>query len=292
MKAVFIGLGSMGAPMATNILDAGLPLGVYNRNAAKAEPFVQLGATVYTDPAEAVSGSDLVFTMLADDAALASVMSDTHIQSMASGGVHISLSTISVDLSARLAETHARSGSGYLGCPVLGRPDAAASGALHLCLAGSAVGKERVLPYLNPMGKVWDFGDSPANAHAVKLAVNFMFGSIMEALAEAFTLVENNGIAPERFYELLTGSILNVPTVKNYGRLMLDGNFDQAGFTARLGAKDFGLVRAAAKASRTPMPMASLVEDRLIRVLAHGWGEKDWSVIGLAQREDAGLIAR
>ena len=292
MKAVFIGMGRMGAGMAARIVTAGLPLGVYNRDSSKCEPLWTLGARVYNDLPDALNGADVVFTMLSDDAALSAVMTDEGIASMAPGSVHVSMSTISVELSSRLADRHAGAGAGYVGCPVFGRPDAAASGTLNLCVSGVAADKKKVMPYLETMGKVWDFGATPSGAHAVKLAGNFMFGSILEMLGEAFSLVENSGIEPEKFYDLITGSFLSAPTIKTYGRLILDGEFDQAGFAARLGAKDIGLVRGAAKASNTPMPMASLVEDRLLRILARGWGEKDWSVIGYTQREDAGLIKK
>jgi 3-hydroxyisobutyrate dehydrogenase-like beta-hydroxyacid dehydrogenase len=289
MKAVFLGLGRMGGNMARRIAQAGLPLDVYNRDGQKSAPFAALGVTVHAGLDEAVANADIVFTMLTDDAALKEVMTEERLAALSPGGVHVSMSTISVGLAAGMADEHERLGRGYVACPVFGRPDAAAGGTLRLCLAGRAQWKQKITPYLEPMGEIRDLGDVPAGANAVKLAGNFMISALMEMLSEAFTLVENSGVAPEKFYELMSTTLFNAPAVKTYGRLVLDGVFEPAGFAARLGAKDIGLVREAARRVHTPMPLASLLEDRFLRALARGLGEKDWSVIGRLQREDAGL---
>jgi 3-hydroxyisobutyrate dehydrogenase-like beta-hydroxyacid dehydrogenase len=140
------------------------------------------------------------------------------------------------------------------------------------------------------MGPIYDMGERAAGANAVKITGNFLISSTIEMMAEAFSLVEKNGISPETFFELVSNTNFSCPVVKIYGRLILDERFEPAGFKASLAAKDVGLVRAAAKGSRTPMPMASLVEDRFLRILARGWQDRDWSVIGRHQREDAGLV--
>ena len=289
MKAAFIGLGRMGGNMAGRIAQAGLPLGVYNRNPQKCLPLAALGAAIHTGADEAVAEADIVFTMLSDDVALESVMTETRLAAMAPEGIHVSMSTISVGLARSMTERHARFGRGYVACPVFGRPDAAAAGRLRLCLAGLPQWKQKAAPYLEPLGEIRDLGETPAGANAVKLAGNFMISALMEMLSEALTLVENSGIAPEKFYDLMSSTLFNAPAVKTYGRLILERDFDTVGFAASLGAKDMGLVRDAAKLARTPMPLASLLEDRFLRALAQGLGEKDWSVIGQLQREDAGL---
>ncbi|MDR1855556.1 MAG: NAD(P)-dependent oxidoreductase [Desulfovibrio sp.] len=289
MKAAFLGLGRMGTGMAGRILKAGLSLDVWNRTPEKSAPFAALGATVHEGPVEAASGAAIVFTMLADDAALEAVMGPETIGAMIPAGVHVSMSTISVGLAQRMTDDVARLGRYHVSCPVFGRPAAAEGGTLQLCLAGGAAAKKTIRPYLDPMGKVWDFGDVPFAANSVKLAGNFMISSLIELLAEAFSLVEKSGVQPEDFFNLMSNSLFDAPVVKTYGRLLLDGNFDVAGFAAKLGLKDVGLIRDAARRTATPLPMASLVEDRFLRILAKGWAEKDWSVVGLSQRTEAGL---
>ena len=290
MKLAFLGLGLMGQGMAACLARAGHSLRVYNRNREKCGPLEALGAKAFADPAQAADGADIVFTMLADDAALSAVMTDAVITAMAPGGVHVSMSTISVALAASMTEKHTVLGRGYVACPVFGRPDAAAAGELRLCLAGAGEHKNIVAAYLPPMGECRDFGEIPSAGNAVKLAGNFMLAAMIETLGEAYAFLEKNGAEPERFYDFITTAMFAAPAVRNYGRIILDAAFDPPGFKAWLGAKDIGLVRAAAKDSKTPMPLAALMEERFLRVLAKGWGDKDWTIVTRSQREDAGLI--
>ena len=289
MKASFIGLGRMGAPMAARMLKSRLPLAVHNRDMAKAKPLADMGASLASSPEEAFKGANLVFTMVSNDDALDSVATPARLGTMAEDAVHVSMSTISVDFAERLANRHASLGTTLLGCPVFGRPAAAAEGALSLCLAGPAKAKETARPYLEAMGTIYDMGEKASGANAVKLAGNFMIGSAIEAMGEAFSLVEKHGVPAEKFFGLVSATNFNCPAVKTYGRLILDEAFEPAGFSCALAAKDAGLIRAAARDGRVPMPIASILEDRLLKLLARGWSERDWSVIGLSQKEDAGL---
>ncbi|MCC8193689.1 MAG: NAD(P)-dependent oxidoreductase [Deltaproteobacteria bacterium] len=289
MKLAFLGLGRMGQGMAARLAGIGHDLTVYNRGVEKTVPLEKLGAKVAQTPADAVAGAEIVFTILANDEALQSVMDEAVLTAMAPGGVHVSMSTVSTRLAATLAKTHKAAGRVYLACPVFGRPDVAAAGALRLCLAGPAAGRETVKPLLARFGEVTDFGDDPVAAHAVKLAGNFMIATVIETLGEAFTLLEKNNASPETFYDLISNAMFACPMVRNYGRILLDGEFDTAGFTAELGAKDVRLIRDAARMSETPMPLAAVLEERFTRILARGWDAKDWTVVARCQREDAGL---
>lgn len=291
MNVAFLGLGRMGQGMAARLAQSGVRLTVYNRTRAKCDPLAKLGATVAATPAEAVSDADIVCTMLADDATLAAVMSAETLLAMPEGSVHVSMSTISVALADKLAASHAAHNRGYVACPVFGRPDAAAAGQLQLCFAGETRYKEKVVPVLQPLGTAWDLGDRPSGANAVKLAGNFLLAATIQLAGEAFSLVENNGVAPGAFFDLMTNTLFNCTAMKNYGGLVLNEQFDNAGFTATLAVKDMGLVREAALQSRTPMPVAALVQDRMLRLLANGMGDKDWSVLGEMQRHDAGKKA-
>jgi 3-hydroxyisobutyrate dehydrogenase-like beta-hydroxyacid dehydrogenase len=126
----------------------------------------------------------------------------------------------------------------------------------------------------------------------VKLAVNFLLAAMIELLGEAFSFTEKNGVPPEQFYSFISTTMLNAPVVRTYGRLILDAGFDEPGLTVSLGAKDIRMVREAARQAHVPLPVAALLEERFLRLLARGWSEKDWSVAAYSQREDAGLTER
>ncbi|MDR1314424.1 MAG: NAD(P)-dependent oxidoreductase [Deltaproteobacteria bacterium] len=287
MKHVFVGLGRMGSGMARRLLDAGLPLDLYNRDQAKAQPFREAGAKVHTSLPEALSGAGALFTMLSDDEALKAVVNRETLSMLAPGAVHVSLSTVGVPAALEAAALAREAKVHHLSSPVFGRPEAAAAGTLKLCVSGPSAAKKTVKAYLPAMGEIWDFGDEPGSACAVKLAGNFMIASLIETLSEAFSLVENHGVSPEAFFGMMSGTIFDAPAVKTYGNLILKGAFDGAGFTVALGAKDASLVKEAARRTRTPMAFASILEDRFLRALARGWEGKDWCSISALQREDA-----
>ena len=291
MNVGFIGLGKMGRGIAENLLKAGHSLTVYNRTRARAESLAAQGARVAVTPADASRG-DAVFTMLADDAALESVaLSDSGIvASLPRGAVHISLATISVALSARLAEAHARAGSEFVAAPVFGRPEAAAAAKMFVVAAGPAAVLARCQPLFDAIGqRTFPMGDQPASAIAVKLAGNFMLASVVETLGEAFALVRKYGIPPAQFLDLITSSIFPAPVYKAYGTLIAEQRFQPAGFQLPLGLKDVRLALAAAEAVGVPLPVASLVRDQMLTAIARGFGESDWSVLGKLSAENAGL---
>jgi 3-hydroxyisobutyrate dehydrogenase-like beta-hydroxyacid dehydrogenase len=174
----------------------------------------------------------------------------------------------------------------------MGRRAAAAAGRLTVLLSGRAEARQRAVPFLEPLGGVLDLGEDPASSLHVKLAFNFMISSLIESLSEAFSLVEKNGVSPKGFLEILLGSIFDAPAVRTYGELLLQGDFDQAGFVASLGRKDVSLVLDLARESGTPLPLAQLLESRFAEALYRGWGDRDWCVISLLQRELAGLPPR
>ena len=291
MNVGFIGLGKMGRGIAENLLKAGHSLTVYNRTRARAESLAAQGARVAATPADASRG-DAVFTMLADDAALESVaLSDSGIvASLPRGAVHISLATISVALSNRLAEAHARAGSEFVAAPVFGRPEAAAAAKMFVVAAGPAAVLARCQPLFDAIGqRTFPMGEQPASAIAVKLAGNFMLASVVETLGEAFALVRKYGIPPAQFLDLITSSIFPAPVYKAYGTLIAEQRFQPAGFQLPLGLKDVRLALAAAEAVGVPLPVASLVRDQMLTALARGFGESDWSVLGKLSAENAGL---
>jgi 3-hydroxyisobutyrate dehydrogenase-like beta-hydroxyacid dehydrogenase len=207
------------------------------------------------------------------------------------GGVHLSMSTISPAAARRLAELHAERGNHYVAAPVFGRPNAAEAAKLLVCVSGSdpAV-RARVRPLLEVMGqKVIDFGDDAGAAHVIKLAGNFLVASAIEAMGEAFTLAQKNGIAREQVYELVSTTLFDCPVYRIYGKLVAEERYDQAGAPLSLSHKDIGMVLQAAREALVPMPLANVVFNHVTAAMARGQGAMDWAGFARQVSQNAGL---
>src|SRR6267378_4522869 len=291
MEVGLIGLGRMGAGIAKSLLRAGHHLTVFNRTRQRAEALRAEGAIVAGSVAEACRG-EAVLTMVADDAALETVVFDDGgiLGSLRRGGIHVSLSTISVALSDRLTAEHAKAGQEYVAAPVFGRPEAAEAAKLAVVAAGPAASVERCKPLFEVMGpKLFVAGERPSMANVVKLSGNFLIATVLESLAEALAFARKSGVDPGALLEFLTTTMFTAPVYKTYGELIVQGKHEPAGFSLPLGLKDVRLVLQAAEAASVPMPIASVLRDRFVTAMARGNQDKDWSVIGRVAAQDAGL---
>jgi 3-hydroxyisobutyrate dehydrogenase-like beta-hydroxyacid dehydrogenase len=291
MKVGFIGLGHMGAALAGRLLQAGHEVTVYNRTPSRAQALIDQGAHRAAQVADACQG-DAVITMLADDEAVQDVVLGAGgvLRALGQHTIHVSMSTISVALCERLADAHATADHRFVAAPVFGRPDVAARGKLFIVAAGQPDVIDSCTPLFDAMGqKTIRIGDVSQTASLVKLSGNFLIASILEALSEAMALVRKAGIDPQRYFELLTSTLFTGPVFTNYGGLIAQQKFQPAGFAAPLGEKDIRLTLAAAERLRVPMPLASLVHDRLQTLIARGGEHLDWSAIGKLAANDAGL---
>ena len=200
------------------------------------------------------------------------------------------MSTVSVAAGQRMETIFAEAGATYLCAPVFGRPPAAAAGQLSIALSGAPDAKDRIAPLLDAFSRrVEDFGAAPGAGNVVKLCGNFMIGAAVETLAEACALAEKNGVDREQFVDLLTGTLFDCPVYKVYGEGVAKQQYEPASFRMVLGLKDIGLVLQAANGVGVPVPIASLVRDRLLASVARGRGELDWMALAALAREDAGL---
>jgi len=292
MQIGFVGLGSMGSQMARRLLDTGDTLTVYNRTPGRAEPFRALGARVADRVSDAAAGADVFISMVADDRALEVLVfpPGAVLRALPAGAVHVSMSTISVALSRRLADAHAERGQHYVAAPVFGRPDAAAAGTLFVVAAGPEDQIRRCQPIFDAIGqKTFNAGaDAPA-ANVIKLAGNFLITTVIESLAESIALARKHGVDPQVFLNVLTGSLFSAPIYHTYGTILVEQRFDPPGFAMPLGMKDNALVLAAAEAARVPMPMASLVRNQFVAAMAAGSADSDWSAIARVAFRSAGL---
>lgn len=287
----FIGLGHMGAPMAMRLLEAGHQLTVYNRTASKAQPLIDRGARLATRVGDACSG-DAVVSMLSDDAAVAqSVLGEGGVlQNLGEHTIHVSMSSISVAMSERLAAAHASAGRRFVAAPVFGRPDVAAKGQLFVIAAGAKDVVDACEPLFHAVSqKTIYVGEQPPAANLIKLSGNFIMAAVMQALSEATALIRKAGIDPRRYHEALTSSLFTGPVFTNYGGLIVRQQYEPAQFAAPLGEKDLRLTLASAETLGVPMPLASLVHDRLQTLIARGGEHLDWSAVGRLAANDAGL---
>jgi 3-hydroxyisobutyrate dehydrogenase-like beta-hydroxyacid dehydrogenase len=263
---------------------------VFNRNPDRRAPLLKLGAHEAGLLAEACRG-EVVITMLADDSAVADIVFARYglVANLAKNAVHISMSTISLTLSKRLAQAHLDAGQRYIAAPVFGRPDMAAAAKLFIVAAGDPATIDVCMPLFDAMGqKTTRLGAEPSAANLVKLSGNFLLAAVIEALGEAIALVGKAGIDRRTYADFLASTIFPAPAYRIYGSLIADSSFEPAAFAAPLGYKDIQLGLAAAESLRVPMPLASLLRDRFLRLFAQGGGTLDWSAIGGLAAQDAG----
>jgi len=274
MKIGFIGLGAMGSAIAKNLAAAGHEVRAWNRSGGEVE-----GATMLAAPAEAFQG-DAVMTMLSDDAAIRSVILEPNLLAHASPGlVHVVSSTISVAFARELVAAHAKAGIGYVSAPVLGRPDVAAKAELNILAGGAPEAIAKMRPLFEVIGRrVWEMGSEPPTANAAKIACNMMITMAIEAMAEAVVLTEANGLARDRFFELILGTLFGARSYQVYSAKIADGDY-QPGFKATLGLKDLRLASEAAAEAGRGLPMLSAVYGRMRETVEAGLGDRDWSVM-------------
>ena len=259
----FIGLGLLGLPMATNLLNAGYELRVYNRTASKAQALVAQGAHLASRPADVVTSGGIVATIVWDDAALESiVMSDGFLERLGPGGIHLVMSTVLPETAKKLAAIHTQHGCVYVEAPIFGVPAAAVARQLWIPLAGPQQAKERVRPLLEAMGGqgLFDFGTEVGAATLVKLVGNFLISSATYSVREALSMAEKNGVDPKAVIDMLTQTLFSAPIYKNYGKRIAEAF---APFQSAIPLKDVGLIQKTAQQVESPTPIASLLHELL-----------------------------
>lgn len=288
----FIGTGHLGYPIAENLLKAGYTVKIYNRTREKALPLEQLGAILVSSPEAAVEKGGVVLSLVADDAAVKAISTDALIQALGAGGIHVSMSTVSPDVSRELAALHRQQGVEFVTAPVFARPEAAAAKMGNAVISGEAAAKERIKPLLEAgfAKNIFDLGTDAGSANVLKLIGNFMIAGAIELMAESYALAEKNHVDPRVAHEMLTSTLFQGPVFKNYGAMILDRKFTGSpSFSAALGLKDMDLVLQTARRSYTPMPIANLVQSRLTTILAKDIHDADWISLAMGALDDAGI---
>lgn len=276
----FIGLGAMGAPMASNLLAAGFALRVFNRRADRARPFAELGATVCASVAEAVQDARFVVSIVSDDEATRAVM-------LAEGGVVASAApaTIVVDSSTNtpamareVALAAAARGLAYLDAPVSGSVPQSRNRELVFMAGGDAAAFEAVRPLLDAMGRMaLHVGASGAGA-TIKLVNNMLAGTMTAALAEAVSIAQAAGVDPQAAQAILSEGPVASRLVRSKLPKMLGRDFS-AQFQLALMDKDLRYFLALAQQLDRPAPIASLVRGQFQAARRAGFGTLDTSAL-------------
>jgi 3-hydroxyisobutyrate dehydrogenase-like beta-hydroxyacid dehydrogenase len=253
---------------------------VWNRSEGRAEPLIREGAIAAGTPAEAELGADAVITMLFDDSANEEVIFGANglMDALSPGALHISSSTISVALSRRLTQEHARRGHRFVAAPVFGRPNVAEEGRLWVVAAGADDALAAARPILEAFSRgISIVGAEPAQAHAVKLGGNFLISAMIHSLGEAFVYAEGQGIAPETFFETVNSALFQSPFYAAYANVMLHPP-EHPGATMDLGYKDLRLFREAAAAGGTRSSLADAMAQIFMEARQSGLADEDWAV--------------
>jgi 3-hydroxyisobutyrate dehydrogenase-like beta-hydroxyacid dehydrogenase len=286
-KIGFIGLGSLGTPIAINLAQSGHEFYVYNRTASKTAAVAAQGAVVCESIGALAAKCEVVFSLVSDDSALGNVVNSGLIKHLQPGGVHVSISTILPLTAKELFEQHKRNGQHYLAAPVFGRPEAAAARRLNFVVSGESAIRQQIEPLLKDCGGmgVWDFGDDITHANTVKLCGNFLIAAALEAIGESTSLALGSGIDAQKMWAMLGQTLFNAPVYQLYSSIILQQKFDNAGFTVRLGLKDLNLVLEQAVSAGRYLPLANLLKKNMQELIQTGKSDLDWSAVSMGSKK-------
>jgi 3-hydroxyisobutyrate dehydrogenase len=296
MRVAFVGLGTMGRPMAERVAAAGHDLSVHDRERAAAGPLLDGGAAWGDSPAEAARGADVILTSLPGPPEVESVVlgRDGVLEGAGPGAIYADLSTSSVGLIRRIHAAAAERGVEVLDAPVSGGPIGARVGTLQIMVGGEPAAFERALPILGAIGdKVSHLGPVGSGTVA-KLVHNLVAACAFQALAEGLTLGVKAGLEPEKLLEAIRGGAYGQGYQLSYRlpEVVFKGDFERPRFALSLLRKDVGLATELAREHEVPIAIAALVEQDLVQAVRRGWGARDSSAVFLLQEERAGVTVR
>ena len=286
----FIGLGKMGHPMAGRLLDVGFSLNIWNRTRARMAGLSQRGAKLLSSPREVASRSDVIITMVFDDAALEAVVfsEDGILAGISAPGILIEMSTVSPDISRRVADALAERGSRLLCAPVSGSVNWAESGKLTILASGDKRAYDKCQDILKILGQNIFYIGSQEEARYLKLAHNMIVAVNSQALAEAVTLCRKAGLNFTKMSEFITNSVVASPIIRAKMACLAKRDFSPTGTVRQLG-KDLDLAIDAGGKLASPMPAVGLARQLLSALEATGRGELDYISLVLLMEELSGM---
>ena len=291
MNIAVIGMGTMGAPMATNLLKAGHTVVVHNRTREREEPLAQQGATRADSPAAAAREVDIVLTCVSDTPDVQRVLLDPGIgaiNGLREGGLVIDCSSIAPAATREIAATFGEKDIGYVDAPVSGGSEGAIKGTLAIMCGGTASDFARAKPVLEVLGaRITHIGDVGAGQIA-KVANQVVIAGTFLALGEALTLAAKAGADPQKVVEAIGGGVAGSWILQNRSANMLNDSYP-LGFRTRLHRKDLGIALETARAFEVPVQIASLVATIEDGLIAQGFGDEDMSNLARYVRRGASV---
>ena len=272
----FLGTGLMGAPMCQNLLSAGLPLTVWNRSLAKAEPLAKRGAVVADSPQSAAADADVVITMLSDGPAVSAVMFEQGAaDAIREGATHIDMSSIGADEAIEHAKRHAERGVRYLDSPVSGGTRGASAGELAIMAGGDAETFAAMQPVFAALGQATHVGPNGCGQLA-KLANQIIVAITIGAVSEALILAGGGGADRAKVREALQGGFASSRILTEHGQRMVDRAFEPGG-PAKFQLKDLHNALSAADRLELELPITKLLHGLFDAMVQSGKGDMDHS---------------
>ncbi|MEY2557244.1 MAG: hypothetical protein QOE34_669 [Verrucomicrobiota bacterium] len=289
-KISYLGLGTMGSGMASNLLKAGYELTVWNRSPEKCEPFAKKGARVAATPADAVRDVELVMYSLSNDQAVEEVVFGERgiLSGSKEGQIAIDMSTVVPATSLRELEAYAKQGVDFLDAPVFGSKKESAQGKLWVMAAGNKTIFEMVKPVLEHLGQTVHYLGRNGNAAAMKLVGNLMVALELEALAEGLVLAQKAGLDLNTVMEVVKVADFRSPLLVSNGQNILKRDFSPS-FALKLMLKDAGLIKKFGESLESPIPALRVVEKNLASAVALGFGKENASAVIKALEKEAGV---
>ena len=286
----YLGLGTMGSGVATNLLKAGYELTVWNRSVDKCEPFAKKGARVADTPADAVRNVDLVMYSLSNDQAVEEVVFGAKgiLSGIKEGQIALDMSTVLPATSLREQEAYAKRGVDFLDAPVFGSKQESAQAKLWIMAAGNKAIFEQVEPVLEHLSQTVHYFGKNGNAAAMKLVGNLIVALEMEALAEGLVLAQKAGLNLSTVMEVVKVADFRSSLLVNNGQNILERDFSTS-FALKLMLKDAGLIEKFAESLESPIPALRVVEKNLASAVALGFGNENASALIKALEKKAGV---
>ena len=289
-KIAYLGLGTMGSGMASNLLKAGYQLTVWNRSAEKCKPFARKGARVADTPADAPRDVDLVMYILSNDEAVEDVVLGANgiLRGIQEGQIAIDMSTVLPETSLRELEAYAKRGVDFLDAPVFGSKHESAEAKLWIMAAGNKAIFEKVKPVLTKLGQTVHYFGKNGNATAMKLVGNLIVALELEALSEGLVLARKAGLDLSTVMEVVKVADFRSPLLASNGQNILKRDFSTS-FALKLMLKDAGLIEKFAGSLRSPIPGLRVVEKNLKSAVALGFEKENASAVIKALEKEAGI---
>jgi 3-hydroxyisobutyrate dehydrogenase-like beta-hydroxyacid dehydrogenase len=296
MNIGFIGLGTMGLAMASNVLKAGFPLTVYDIRKEIAEPLLKAGASWGDNPKSIAQTSDIIFTSLPGPKEVEAVALGANgiLEGIRKGSIYVDLSTNSPTLLRKIHGIFKEKGAHVADSPVSGGPTGAKNGKLSFMVGGDEEIFKTIKPVLEAMGDKIRYTGIIGNGCICKLMHNCMGLSFQCIVAECFTAAAKAGVDPNTMLQVTLEGALGQGVFLH--RMMPEtyfkGKFDPAGFALKLAFKDVGLAVSVGQDYSVPMTMANQAYQEMMAAMNEGWGDRDSCVSMLLQERRAGVEVR